>query len=77
MKTKVTVELEVYVPNDLNQKSDKEVVDFIDQSLRDQLYVGTVYSTEDPWPYAQASEMTIRSYFNLDRKYSDTEYKLC
>lgn len=77
MKTKITVELEVYLPNDLSKKSDKEVVDFIDQSLRDQLYVGTVYSTEDPWPYAQVSEMTIRSYFNLSRKYSDTEYKLC
>lgn len=77
MKTKVTLELELYVPNELNNKSDEEVLDFIDQSLRDQLYVGTVYSTEDPWPYAQASEMTIRSYYNLDRKYSDTEYNLC
>ena len=77
MKAKVTVELEIYLPNELLDSTDKQVVDFIDQSLRDQLYVGTVYSTEDPWPYAQASELTIRSYFNLDRKYNDTDYNLC
>lgn len=77
MKAKVTVELELYLPNELSDKSDKQVVEFIDQSLRDQLYVGVVYSTDDPWPYAQSSEMTIRSYYNLDRKYNDTDYNLC
>jgi len=77
MKAKVTVELELYLPNELLDKTDKEVVDFIDQSLRDQLYVGVVYCEEDPWPYAQPSELTIRSYYNLDRKYDDRDYNLC
>lgn len=77
MKAKITVEMELYIPNELSDKPDNDVVQFIDQSLRDQLYVGTVYSTEDPWPYAQPAEITIRSYFNLDRKYNDTDYNLC
>lgn len=75
MKAKVTVELLVDVPSNFFE-DDRSAVDFIDQNLRDILYVGTEYD-HIPDDFISVDELSLRSYYNLDRKYNSTDYKLC
>jgi hypothetical protein len=68
MKAKVRFEVEIDLPNNLMNFSDSEIVNIIDQEIRDQLYVGAEYSST-PEDFIKFDSLKVKEYYNLSQRF--------
>jgi hypothetical protein len=74
MKAKIRLELELDLPNNLMNFTDSDIVNIIDQEIRDQLYVGTDYDSS-PEDFIKFDSLKIKQYYNLSQKFNEVYLK--
>jgi len=75
MKAKIRIELQVDLPNSLLHMSDHEVVDIVDQELRDLLYVATQHDSFQE-NILNIDSLKVSQYFNMSRSFEEIYHDL-
>jgi hypothetical protein len=75
MKAKVRLELQVDLPNSLLNMSDHEVVDIVDQELRDLLYVAVERDSSNEF-ILNIDSLKVSQYFNISRSFEQIYHDL-